>query len=101
MHEPPRETRPLKITDSAGIVKERSRAYTLGMEASKNIDDRVVRIETKIAYLEDFMNKLQAIAVEHTDEIDRLKAENRAFRDKILELRNSVEDIPNARPPHY
>jgi SlyX protein len=58
-------------------------------------------IETKIAYLEDFMNKLQAIAVEHTETIDRLKNENRALRAKLGELADAVQDIPNVRPPHY
>ncbi len=63
--------------------------------------DRLMVIETKIAYLEDFMNKLQAIAVEHTETIDRLKNENRALRAKLGELADAVQDIPNVRPPHY
>ncbi len=63
--------------------------------------ERITRIETKLAYLEDFMSKLQAIAVEHTEAIDRLKAENRALRDKLGELDDAVQDIPNVKPPHY
>lgn len=58
-------------------------------------------LETKLAYLEDFMNKLQTITVEHTDAIDRLKNENRALRAKLGEIEDVVQDLPNNRPPHY
>lgn len=64
-------------------------------------DERITRIETKLAFLEDFMNKLQSIAVEHTDSIERLKGENRAIKEKIGELTDAMQDIPNVRPPHY
>ena len=63
--------------------------------------ERIARIEMKLSYLEDFMNKLQAITVEHTDSIDRIKAENRALRDKLGEVSDAIQDIPNVRPPHY
>jgi len=63
--------------------------------------DRITNIETKLAFLEDFMNKLQSIAVEHSESIDRLKSENRALRDKLGEVADAVQDIPNLRPPHY
>ena len=59
-------------------------------------------LEIKIAYLEDFLNKLQAIAVEQGEVVDTLKAENRVLKAKIKEiLDNQEQDIPNRRPPHY
>ncbi len=58
-------------------------------------------IETKIAYLEDFINKLQTIAVEHSDSIDRLKVENRALRAKLGDVADAVLEMPHTRPPHY
>lgn len=64
-------------------------------------DERIVALETKLAWLEDFMNKLQAIAVEHTDLIDRLRTENRQLRDKLGNLEDSLQDVPQIRPPHY
>lgn len=66
------------------------------------IDNRLTAIEMKLAFMEDFVNKLQNIAVEQGDEIDRLKAENRALINKVKELVDAQEgDIPNRRPPHY
>ncbi len=63
--------------------------------------DCILRIETKLAYLEDFVNKLQSIAIEHTESIDRLKSENRALKAKLGEIDDAMQDIPNVRPPHY
>ena len=66
------------------------------------INNRLTEIEIKLSYLEDFMNKIQKITVEHTETIDRLKAENRALKAKLSELIESQEDeIPNRKPPHY
>lgn len=64
-------------------------------------EERLTRIETKLMYIEDFMNKLQTNAVEQTVTIDHLKTENRGLRIKISELEDSLQDIPNIRPPHY
>ncbi len=66
------------------------------------LDGRMTEIEIKFSYLEDFLNKLQNIAVEHDKTIDQLKAENRILKQKVRELVESQEgDIPNRRPPHY
>ena len=66
------------------------------------MEDRITALEIKIAYLEDFLNKLQAIAVEQGEIVDTLKAENRVLKSKIKEiLDNQEQDIPNRRPPHY
>ncbi|HKL85891.1 MAG TPA: SlyX family protein [Treponemataceae bacterium] len=67
----------------------------------KNIDDRLINVETKLAYLEDFINKLQEIAVEHSESIERLKQENRMLKTKLGDIEDSVQEIPNIRPPHY
>lgn len=66
------------------------------------MEKRITELEIKIAYLEDFLNKLQAIAVEQGEIVDTLKAENRVLKAKIKEiLDNQEQDIPNQRPPHY
>lgn len=66
------------------------------------MEDRITALEIKIAYLEDFLNKLQTIAVEQGEIVDTLKVENRVLKSKIKEiLDNQEQDIPNRRPPHY
>lgn len=65
-------------------------------------DERIIAIEIKLAYMEDFVNKLQNIAVEQGNVLDTLKAENRVLKAKITEiLENQEGDIPNRKPPHY
>jgi len=65
-------------------------------------EERLTAIEIKLAYLDDFVNKLQKIAVEQGNTIDILKAENRVLKNKLSELIEAQEgDIPNRRPPHY
>lgn len=76
------------------------KAYSENM--IKEDDDRVTAIEIKLAYLEDFVNKLQKIAVEQGNTVDTLKAENRVLKAKLSELIEAQEgEIPNRKPPHY
>lgn len=64
--------------------------------------ERLTSIEMKLAYMEDFVGRLQDVVVEHTNTIEILKNENHALKDKLKELLDSAEgDIPNVRPPHY
>ena len=68
----------------------------------KEDNERLTAVEIKLAYLEDFVNKLQNIAVEQGNTVDILKAENRVLKAKLSELIEAQEgDIPNRRPPHY
>ena len=66
------------------------------------MEERRTNIEIKLAYLEDFVSKLQAIAVEQGNLLDKLTAENRALKTRLVEISDSLEsDIPNRKPPHY
>lgn len=64
-------------------------------------DSRLERIEMKLAYLEDFLDRLQAEVVERNVLLDRLSAEQGAVREKITTMAQELEEIPNRRPPHY
>ena len=65
-------------------------------------EQRIIALETKIAYMEDFVNQLQAVSVEHTETIEMLRKENRLLANKVKELSDQAEgEIPNRRPPHY
>lgn len=82
------------------LLKKPDNLYNQFME--NEFDSRLTEIEIKLSYLEDFMNKIQKITVEHTETIDKLKAENRGLKAKLSELIESQEDeIPNRKPPHY
>lgn len=65
-------------------------------------DERLTQIEMKLAYLEDFMNQIQEVAVGQAKEIELLRKENKLMSDKIRDLVELTEgDIPNRKPPHY
>ena len=64
--------------------------------------EAVTAIEMKLAYMEDFVNQIQNVAVEQTKTIDKLQKEIKLMSDKIREMSNNMEgDIPNRKPPHY
>ncbi|WP_288188667.1 SlyX family protein [uncultured Treponema sp.] len=68
----------------------------------KEAEDRITGLEIKLAYLEDYVNQLQAVSVEHTETIERLITENRMMSRKIRDMSDQLEgDIPNRKPPHY
>ncbi len=64
--------------------------------------ERLTNIEMKLAYMEDFVNQIQEVAVEQSKEIELLRKENKLMIEKIKELSDNAEgDIPNRKPPHY
>ena len=68
----------------------------------KETNDRLTAIEMKLAYMEDFVNQIQNVAVEQTKTIDKLQKEIKMMSDKIHEMSDAAEgDIPNRKPPHY
>lgn len=68
----------------------------------KEAAERITGLEIKLAYLEDYVNQLQAVSVEHTETIERLITENRMMSRKIRDMSDQLEgDIPNRKPPHY
>ena len=65
-------------------------------------NERLTAIETKLVYMEDFVNQIQNVAVEQTKTIDKLQKEIKLMSDKIREMSDAAEgDIPNRKPPHY
>lgn len=67
----------------------------------KETDNRFTALETKLAYLEDFVNQLQQVSVEQTKLIEVLRQENRMMSGKIQDISDSLDEIPNRKPPHY
>ena len=68
----------------------------------KETTERITAIEMKLAYMEDFVNQIQNVAVEQAKTIDKLEKEIKLMADKMREMSDTMEgDIPNRRPPHY
>jgi uncharacterized coiled-coil protein SlyX len=66
-----------------------------------DMDGRLTRIETKLAFLEDAVNELVRVSAAQEERLDRLQAESRALRDKYRDLLESGEELPRQKPPHY
>ena len=82
------------------LIVERNSKEEESME--KETDDRITAIEMKLAYMEDFVNQIQNVAVDQAKTIDKLQKEIKLMSDKIREMSDAVEgDIPNRKPPHY
>lgn len=64
------------------------------------IDEKIIKLETKLAFVEDFLMQLQQVSVEQGKEIEMLKKENKKIRGKIKEILDS-EELLNQKPPHY
>ena len=62
--------------------------------------ERFIALETKLAYMEDFIQKLQEVAVENQRTIEILRQENQILSGRIQDLSENLE-IPNRKPPHY
>ena len=71
-------------------------------ETDSKFEELFINIETKLAYMEDFVNQIQQVAVEQAKEISLLRKENKLMIEKIKEMAENQEgDIPNRKPPHY
>ncbi|MCR5699293.1 MAG: SlyX family protein [Treponemataceae bacterium] len=65
-------------------------------------EERLTNIEMKLAYLEDFLNQLQEVAVENSKTIEKLVNENKYLTERMKDVSEFLEgDIPNRKPPHY
>ena len=67
------------------------------------MEERIIELETKVAFQEDTIGKLNDIITEHQREIYRLTRELEAIRTKLIALAPSLlanldEEAP---PPHY
>lgn len=68
----------------------------------KETEERIIALETKLAYMEDFVNQLQEVSVEQGKTVELLRTENKMMSQKIRDLSDAIEgDVPNRKPPHY
>jgi len=65
-------------------------------------EQNLIKLEMKLAYLEDFLNQLQDVTVKQGKDIEKLKSENKVLKGKVKDLSDWAEgDIPDRKPPHY
>ena len=56
-------------------------------------DERLTAIEMKLAYMEDFVNQIQNVAVEQAKTIDKLQKDIKLMSEKIREMSNAVKGL--------
>ncbi|MDR2633024.1 MAG: SlyX family protein [Treponema sp.] len=86
MKRPRKKTVPHRAADPQGLVR---------MEA------RVEKIETKLAYLEDFLDRLHGTLLEGNQVLELLKGEQRVIKGRLWQLSQEWESLPHKKPPHY
>lgn len=68
---------------------------------TEEIDERCTNIEIKLSFMEEFIQKLQTEVVSQGKLIEKLTLENKLISSRLKDLQDSLEEIPNRRPPHY
>jgi SlyX protein len=66
-------------------------------------NNRLIDIETKIAYQEHTISELNTIVFEQQKTIDELKNQIRILIDRVLDLSENLSQPlgANEKPPHY
>ena len=62
-------------------------------------EQRLIRIETDLAYMQDTVRELNEIVSSQQAAISRLEKQNEMLNKRIEDL--DTEARPNRRPPHY
>ena len=57
---------------------------------NEEIENRFVSLETKMAYMEDFLNQIQQVAVEQAKTIEILRKENKIISQRLREISELV-----------
>ena len=65
------------------------------------MEDRLINVETKLAYLEDMILTLNDLVITQGKAIQVLQSNKEQLEAKISELVEMGLDIPQQRPPHY
>lgn len=70
-----------------------------------NHDNKIIELETKLAYQEDTLNKLSDEFYKQQKQIETLERQHQALMGKLKELQHSngqsANTIIDEKPPHY
>ena len=64
-----------------------------------NTEQRLIKIETDLAYMQDTVRELNEIVSAQQATITKLEKQNEALNKRIEEM--DTEARPNQKPPHY
>jgi SlyX protein len=67
----------------------------------QDLEWRLEKIETKLAFFEDFLIRLQDETLAQNAVLEKLGAEHSLIKARLLQISDELEEIPNRRPPHY
>ena len=90
-----------RLVKNAAIDYNSKTARDKELSTDIESEKRIAALETKLAYLEDFVNQLQGVSVVHMKSIDGITAQCKAMSEKLRELADAAEEIPDRMPPHY
>jgi SlyX protein len=62
-------------------------------------EDRFIELETKIAYLENYINELNGVVIEQDSAIKKLSTEYNELKKQISEDKEALPE--GEKPPHY
>ena len=62
-------------------------------------EDRIIKIETELVYLQDVVRELNDIVAEQQMLVTKLEKQNEILAKRIEDL--DTEARPNRKPPHY
>ena len=62
-------------------------------------EERIIRLETDMAYLQDMVRELNDIVSEQQVMLTKLEKQNEALNKRMEDM--DTEARPNRRPPHY
>jgi SlyX protein len=71
------------------------------MEIQGDLGERLERIEIKLAYMEDFLSRLQDEFLVRLRDFDRIRAEQETIKERIRQISRDSGEIPHRKPPHY
>jgi SlyX protein len=66
-------------------------------------DNRLVDIETQLAYQEDLIQSLNQVVITMQQQIDKLELKNQRLQDNLKQMESLLpnDQNPNETPPHY
>lgn len=65
------------------------------------MEEQIILIEMKLAYLEDTVKTLNELIIEMGHKIDSLESNKEKLEEQLASLLGSQQEMPHIRPPHY